>query len=416
MSIMKITAAAATLAALTMAPTIAPVAQQYEAYGIRQAADILPPHLRSGAHFKVRDRVVSYDYLHHYSVDTDFGRFEVTGDGDLRKLVREIAAIAALKDKKTVEAVGESLKAAAKAPFELGKNLITDPVDTVSGIPQGVFQIFGNLSKAVTMEHDPAEDSRLKQGLFVSSWKRDFAAENGIDVYSSNKVLQKELNRVGWAAALSGIAISVATIPVSATAVTVAKNMRLLNQVGNALQEEPPSRLRLINEEKLKKAGISAGLTKRFLDHPSFTPRHDTIIAESLAQMAGTRGRDAFLDYILQAQDEVGANFFQQMAETMRGYHETASPLIEIRIAAPLVVAQARNGRALIPFPLDHGVWKARAAGIFDHIRANYRPAGFDGNFDLWVAGTVSKMAREQLATRGVTVVENVDQRIGFMD
>ena len=93
MSIAKITAAAFVLAAFTMAPTIAPVAQQYEAYGIRRAADILPPGLRSGPHFKVGGEVVSYGYLHHYTVDSDFGRFDVTGDGALRKLVREIAAI-----------------------------------------------------------------------------------------------------------------------------------------------------------------------------------------------------------------------------------------------------------------------------------------------------------------------------------
>ena len=390
-------------------------AQQYETYGMRKAADILPAGLQKGAHFSVHDDVVAYDYLHHFVVESDFGTFEATGDAALRKLVREISAIAALKDTKTREAVGASLKNAATAPFELAKSLVTSPVDTVSGLPKGVFQIFGNISESITMTHDPAEDGQVQQALFVSSWKRDFAAEHGIDVYSSNKVLQKELNRVGWAAAIAGLGISVATIP-AGTAVTVLKNMRLANQIDNALNEEPPSRLRLINEEKLRKAGIAPALVTRFLDHPSFTPRHDTIIAECLAQMEGTRGRDKFLHYILAAQDEVGANFFQQMAETMRGYHVKSSPLIEISPVAGIIVAQASNGSALIPFPLDHGVWRARAAGIFDQIRADYRSADFNGTYDLWLAGTVSSMAREQFALRGVTVTENVDAMIGFMD
>jgi hypothetical protein len=415
-SITKITAAAVALAALTMAPTIAPMAQQYEAYGVRRAADILPPGLRSGPHFKVHEKVVSFDYLHSYVIDTDFGRFEVTGDGALRKLVREIAAIAALKNTETAEAVAQSLVAAAKGPFELVGNLITDPVGTISGIPQGLGQIVGNAGTAMTTERDPSEDSQLKQLLFVSSWKRSFAVEHGVDVYSSNKVLQKELNRVGWAAALAGLSISVATMGTSATGVEVAKNMRLANSITNALNEEPPSRLRIINQEKFAKIGISKALTGRFLDHPSYTPRHDTIIAECLVQMAGTRGLDAFIEYILQAQDEVGANFFQQMAEIMRGYHTTTSPLVEIRIVAGLAVAQARNGRALVPIAIDHGVWLQRAEGMFDHIRANHRPAGFNGNYDLWVAGTISALAKEKLAARGFSVTENVDVRIGFMD
>jgi hypothetical protein len=400
--------------ALILTPQSA-FAQQYESYGVREAKDILPPAMQKGAHFRVHNDVVSYDYLHHYTVESDFGTFKVSGDSALRKLMREIAAIAALKETKTREAVGESVKQAAKSPFQLAKNLVTSPVDTISGVPEGVYQIVGNVSESVTMTHDPSEDAQIKQALFVSSWKRDFAANHNVDVYSSNKVLQKELNRVGWAAAISGLSISVATIGAD-TAVKVLKNLRLANQINNALKEEPPSRLRLINEEKLQKMAVPQPLIDRFLDHPSFSPRHDTIITECLFQMEGTRGRDNFIQYIVSAQDEVGANFFQQMAETMRGYHEMVSPLVEISSVAGLIVAHTKNGSALIPFPLDHGVWRARAAGIFNQIKAEYRPANFNGTFDLWVAGTVSALAREQLAARGVTVTENVDESIGFMD
>ena len=86
----------------------------------------------------MRETVVSYGYMHHYTVDSQFGVFEVAGDGALRKLVNEIYAIASLKEFKNSEAFLESVKKAAKAPFMLGKNLITDPVDTVSGLPEGV--------------------------------------------------------------------------------------------------------------------------------------------------------------------------------------------------------------------------------------------------------------------------------------
>ncbi len=72
--------------ALVLTPQAA-FAQQFETYGVRKAADILPPALQKGQHFRVRDDVVSYDYLHHFTVESDFGTFEVTGDAALRKLV-----------------------------------------------------------------------------------------------------------------------------------------------------------------------------------------------------------------------------------------------------------------------------------------------------------------------------------------
>lgn len=264
------------------------------------------------------------------------------------------------------------------------------------------------------MEHDPSEDSRVEQALLVSSWKRDFAWKNGIDVYSSNAVLQKELNRVGWAAALTSLSISAATMA-GGTAVSVMSNMRLADSVGKALKEEPPARLRLINMEKLKQMGVSDALAERYLDHLAFTPRHDTVIVESLTQMETTHGRPAFMQHVLAAKDEVGANFFQQMAETMLGYHNTISPLDEIVVVDGMVIAQARSGNTLVPFPLDRGVWTARAQKILEGIKANREAAGFKGTIDIWVTGTVSAMARQQLANRGFSVAENVDDRIGFL-
>jgi hypothetical protein len=370
----------------------------------------------AGPNHRVRDVVVSYGYMHHYTVDSEFGVFEVTGDGALRKLLNEIRAIAALRGVSRSEAFAESVKHAAKSPFRLGKKLITDPVDTVSGLPRGAFSIFGNVGKAVTMEHDPSEDSRVKQALFVSSWKRDYCAELGCDVYSSNKMLQEELNRVGWAAAVGGLSVSAVTAASEAAAVAALGNVRLAESVHSVLKEEPPSRLRIINEQKLSAMGVSPGLAKRFLDHPIFTPRHDTVIVHALSGLKGARGRDVFLESALVAEDEVGANFFEDIAEIMSGYHETAAPIGEIAVVNGFVLARTKKGTALLPFPLDHGVWSERADRVITNLQATYAAAGFSGKFEIWVTGTVTPLARRQLQLRGMEVVENVDARIRFID
>ena len=171
-------------------------AQTFEVPSNRKASDIVPANVIAGPYHRVREDVVSYGYLHHYTVDSQFGVFEATGDGALRKLVNEIHAIASLKQFKNSDAFLTSVGAAAKAPISFGKNLITSPVDTVSGIPQGVFSIFGNISESITMEHDPAEDSRAKQALFVSSWKRDFAAGRGAD--PPNGPGRDDVMLLGW--------------------------------------------------------------------------------------------------------------------------------------------------------------------------------------------------------------------------
>ncbi len=304
----------------------------------------------------------------------------------------------------------------AKAPFELGNKLITHPADTISGVPNCLFRIFGNVTEGITMKHDPGEDSQIEQKLSVSLWKPDFAFVRGVDVGSSNKVLRKRLNSVGWVPAVAELSISAAGAASSAIIVLIGKNLRFANQLNNVLKQEPPSRLRLFNEEKLGRMGVSKDLIKTFLDHPHFTPRHDTVIAEALAGLSGARGRDAFIRSILAAADADGVNFFQGMAEIMRGYRDTVAPITDVTVLAGWTVAKSANGTALIPFPMDHGVWTKRAVRFGNYITVNYRPPGFTGRFEMWLTGTVLAKAKSELLSRGIKVVEDVDQRIVHMN
>ncbi len=138
-------------------------AAHFEVPANRKAVEILPAELLRGPNYQVRDTVVSYGYMHHWTVDSDFGTFEATGDGALRKLIREVYAISALKEISQGEAFASSVASAAKQPFQFAGKMVTDPVDTISAVPSGVFQIFGNIYTGITEKHDPSEDSRLKQ-------------------------------------------------------------------------------------------------------------------------------------------------------------------------------------------------------------------------------------------------------------
>jgi hypothetical protein len=140
------------------------------------------------------------------------------------------------------------------------------------------------------------------------------------------------------------------------------------------------------------------------------------IIVESLANLTNAKGRDGFIQFALKAEDEESANFIQNMAETMRGYHDTVSPVSQVMIVSGVVVAKAKNGSVLIPFPLDHGVWSEQAeriiTGLVSSIKAKLAPK----KIELWVTGTVSPLARQQLKKLEINVTENAVERIGFFD
>ena len=116
-----------------------------------------------------------------------------------------------------------------------------------------------------------------------------------------------------------------------------------------------------INEDKLKEMGVADDLARRYLDHPVYTPRQDLLLVDSLHRLGGVTGRDKYLDAAMVATDEVEANFFVNMAQILRGYHEKGNPITGITMVGPLTVAQTKAGATMIPFALDHGVWTANA-------------------------------------------------------
>jgi len=90
--------------------------------------------------------------------------------------------------------------------------------------------------------------------------------------------------------------------------------------------------------------------------------------------------------------------------------------LSAISVVGRLTVAQTNGGQALIAFPLDRLIWTQRADQVSNNLKASYRAPGFNGTFDLWVTGTLSPLARQQLEQRGFRVVERVNTRIEILD
>ena len=407
----------AAAALLCFSATNTAMAQQHEQPTGRRAVEVLPLDVVTGPTYRVQDPVVADGYMYRFSVESDSGVFDVTGVGALRKLVREIQAIGALRAMKKSEAFGKALKDSATGGVRFAKSLITNPVDTVSGVPRGAYKLMEEAGTAATSNRDPSDDPAYKKALLMSARKREYAAQLGVDPYSSNALLQKELNSIAWAAAAGNLSVSAALMPVGGTAGAVVSGIRWSNALNDQLKNEPAARLRITNEGKLKAMGISPDVIKRYLDHKAFSPRHDTILVEALARLDGAKGRERFVETALAAEDEVDANLFTNMAQIMRAYHETVSPITEIqRVGGRLLVAQAKNGTALVPLPLDSLLWTEAADRRSEEVKTSYHAPGFTGTFALWLTGTASPLAKQRLAERGMAIVEEIGKRVEIID
>jgi len=61
-------------------------------------------------------------------------------------------------------------------------------------------------------------------------------------------------------------------------------------------------------------------------------------------------------------------------------------------------------------------VWTANADKLSQNMKATYKAPGFNGNFELWVTGTLSPTGKQELQARGFTAVEQAGSRFDIID
>ena len=176
----------------------------FEELPVLNASEILRPEFLTGPHHKVREPVPTYSGANQFTIDSDFGEFEANGNEMLVTRVNEINAIARLKEVSRTDEFKGALKNAAKAPIASAKNIVTDPVNTISNAPKGLMKFMRRAGESLknvgnkSESHD-AEGSKMQQLIGFSDAKRKVAISLDIDPYSTNTVLQHELDEIGRA-------------------------------------------------------------------------------------------------------------------------------------------------------------------------------------------------------------------------
>jgi hypothetical protein len=380
----------------------------YENPGILKAHDILPKELLESEYHTVMEDVATYDLTNRFTILSTFGPFEAIGEYMLRIRIQEIQAIAALQEIKKTKAFRNAAEQAAMSSFRGAKNLIIHPVDTVTGVPKGVGRLFSRVGGG----RGDQEESVAKELVGFSRVKRQYAHKLGVDVYSSNKVLQKELNSVAWAGFAGGVGVSLATMPVksaSKAAYTSIKATKFTYAMNKIMLDNDPEDLRQINRELLQQMLVKELVIEEFLNHPLFSPRHETFIVHALAAMKGVRNRDQFIKQANFAVYEEDAFFFQRIAEMMYSYHNNVDPIAEIIPVRRAVVGYTTGLSIVATLPIDYVYWTERAdKGIEALLKLESMGRPPVKSMKLFITGRLSPKTKLELMAKGIEYKENL--------
>ena len=402
-----------TLFALTI--QISPVGatqNDFEKSPILNAATILSSEKRQSPLYKVEDQVLNNGFMNTYTVNSDFGRFEVVSMPSLTILLHEIDAIAAMKKIERDEVFVESLHQSVKNTVHGVKNLFTEPGETLKGAGQGIKGLFARANESITKSgQSDAEDSRTAQILGFSKAKGVIANQFTVSVYTDNPVLEEELESLAKANFFGGLGMAAVQMAVPGGAgviLSASGAVRLLNETVNLT---PPPELRLQNRKKLASMGMDEDLVQLFINNPAFTPRNQTFYVTALEKLKGAENRDLFILVALQLNDTDTIMHVTRMALMFAAYHKNIGPVKHFHTFSRFVSASLPNNRVMLMLPTDHITWNKEFAGAIDALALN--PSQQQANkAELWTLGTVSKRAQDELLKRGWRIKTKVSKTL----
>lgn len=389
----------------------------YEAPASRTVEEAVPAELRTGPHYRIEDPIQHDGYMQTYTVDTDYGVFLAHGDAMLRRLRGELTTIADLQERYSAGVAVQSAVKVLVEPVQTVGRLALEPKDTLVGIPRGAYRLLESTVAGSVHEPGPYEDSYFKNLARVSAYKRRFAAYYHVDVYSSNPILQREFDRVGWAS-LAGYTTTFAMmlVPVPNPLPLALVSLNSVEVLNRALEEYGPADLRMLNLRHLQSMGIREELAVKFLDHPFYSPRHQSIIVSCLEALSKAKRRDRFFTMALNALSEDEALFYQQVAELLRAYNEQMVPIVEITTLGRMPLGRTKERNVFFPAPVDYAIWMQKTEALFDRLANTLRHKNDHARIDVWVTGTVSPRVRQELLTRGIVARENMAREIHLAD
>jgi hypothetical protein len=393
---------------------LAMAAQDYRDVPISlEAKTILPEGWRQGDHFQVGAEVQNDGLFNRYTLQTDYGRETVISNAALLIRIQELKALGTMGEMDRKKVFGDSLVAAAKAPFKGAAALVKSPVETSKGIAKGTGRFFSNLGHSL-FSGDPDQDNALKVALGYDAVKRKFAYEFGIDPYTDYKPVINRLGQIARAAVAGGItpraALSAISSPV-ATGISLTASAEGMRQL---VRDNPPGELRKINSEKLERMGVDDLLADAFLDNYSFNPQEETLLVGALEAMPKAKGRDVMVLKASLARDKTMARYERLRAQMMSAYYAKVHAEVQVVNAGGAVGLRRKDATLVLLAPVDFIFWTKGVADKLATLNRDIDQAGGFSGKELWITGNIDDGAMKHFEAAGWKV--NEDAQAAFLE
>lgn len=390
------------------------VGGQYEEPPVVNVADLHPTTPLSGQGYTVLPQAPTNGAMGQYTIvadpsvfHDDAGTYYVESLDMLKIRLSEIPAIAQLDGMSNSSVFANALVSSAVRPVGAAANMVMHPMDTVTGLPSGVGDLFGRVSLGAQTIASSASNSfgsgkaasqagtATLTALGYDQVRRQLAHELHVDPYSSDPILTKKLNHVAWVMFSARMTVSAAMMAVPGsmiiTAVTVTNDL---------VYQTPRADLIILVQKKLKSFGLSQEEIVAFTTNTAIPLSLQVDAVKDLEALGNIPGRRAAAVDLGNMMTEYQARFLVTSLHMFHQWSQQQSRITGIK-APGVLIGRDQNGTVVLPAPVDYLSWTPRIAGFATDPQFMAMH-----NRVLWTTGKMTPLAHQQLTANGWNVRE----------
>jgi len=343
----------------------------------------------------------------HFTIVSDVGRFDAPSEEMLKIRIAEIPAIQQLTKTSKSQVFAEALAENAARPVQAAGQMLMNPVETIQGLPSGVGRFFGRVGLGAEKIQEAAASPDTNTVAATGQTARDvfgyeqerrgLARKLGVDPYTTNPVLSKQLDDFALAAfrAHVGVTTTMSVFIPGSMAITAT---RIVSQW---VWDTPKADLILKNQKSLEALGVSGSTINALTKNPTFPLSVQTAFVANLSNLSGVPGIVEAARLAATVQSEVQARFLSDTVGMLARYHQGQGRLQRLLVRRG-IIGQDGNGGIVAQAPADYVSWVQLVADF-----AN-RPDLRRSKRNLWVTGRLSPMAKRNFQASGWTVREGM--------
>jgi hypothetical protein len=383
--------------------------------------DLVPANELSGPGYCVGTLVPTNGAMGQYTIvldssvfHEDAGTYQVESLDLLKIRLSEIPAMHQLEDMSKSELFVKSIGTAAERPVSDAVQMVSHPMDTVTGLPTGVGKFFGRVDLGANEIWSTATNSsegggeRTEQvgeetgsvtltALGYDKDRRDLAKKLNVDPYTTNPILKRQLNQAAWVIFSARIGVE-AAMSVAVPGSMIISGVEMTDSV---IYATPKGDLILQVEGQLKSFGVAPDVIAAFTHNPAIPLSLQVTAVNDLDTLGDVPGRREVVQELAGVVTEYQARFLVSSLKMLVDYTQQNGPITALAAAGP-ILARAQNGATVMPAPVDYLSYTERIAGFATS------PAFLGSqNRILWITGQLTPLARQQLAANGWSIEGN---------